>query len=187
MYHAIKWHSQDLIAKHSQGDKFSCLELCDCLIKGKNFIYVRVQMQLYRFGVLWKPLGERIAVTGLRAQLTVFTSGDGGWGPQTFEVAWKDVRWTESAGMCQSFWKHSWGQVQKGHFKQGFRKWYQSLLSGSQFPRRPVGKLKPLKIVQNKELKTEDGEINNVIFYCQSQNLYRSQYIQYLLFNYLTF
>lgn len=95
MYHAIKWHSQDLIAKHSQGDKFSCLELCDCLIKGKNFIYVRVQMQLYRFGVLWKPLGERMAVTGLRAQLTVFTSGDGGWGPQTFEAAWKDV----SAGL----------------------------------------------------------------------------------------
>lgn len=49
------------------------------------------------------------------------------------------------------------------------------------FPRRPVGKHKSLKIVQKEELKTEDEEINNVIFYCRSQNSYTSQYIQVLI------
>lgn len=82
MYHAIKWHSQDFIAKHSQGDKFSCLELCDCPIKGKNFIYVRVQIQSYRFAVLWKPLWGRIAVTGLRAYGYSPHEWEWGWGPR---------------------------------------------------------------------------------------------------------
>lgn len=133
MYRAIKWHSQDFIAKHSQGDKFSCLELCDCPIKGENFIYVRVQMQLYGFGVLWKPLWGRIAVTGLTAYAYSPHQREWGWGPQTFEVAWKD----DSAGLPQLACARVSGNtaglklrraISNKVLKSGT---YQSLLSGS--------------------------------------------------------